>query len=257
MRITPGRALHAVAAAHGLWSTRAYGRELAGIAHAGVVDTVGDGIFRREHSRDARAAAFWFLAPTPLIAVLGTLLDSTSDRRAARAAGATLLGVGAAGVTIMPRSGFWLLMPIGARLLWQRNPEGDAAAVVSRFLDRQRAMYAGGDAAPVEAMLADDIVWHVPGTSAIAGDHRGPAAVMRYFTLRRELAGGRMEIVPLGELHGDDVVVHLADGRAMLGGELAHWRTAGVYRVADGRVAEAWLVPLELDAFDAAWRRAN
>jgi ketosteroid isomerase-like protein len=106
-------------------------------------------------------------------------------------------------------------------------------------------------------MLAEDVVWHVPGTSAIAGDHHGRAAVMDHFALRRELAGGRMEIVPRGELHGGDVVVHLADGRATLGGEPARWRTAGVYRVADGRIAEAWLVPLELDAFDAAWRRAG
>src|SRR4051794_37727552 len=97
MRITTGRALQAVAAGHAVWSALAYGSELAGIARSGVVDSVGDGLFRREHSRDARAAAFWFLAPTPLLAVAGTLLDATRDRRAARVTGATLLGVGVTG----------------------------------------------------------------------------------------------------------------------------------------------------------------
>ena len=49
-------------------------------------------------------------------------------------------------------------------------------------------------------------------------------------------------------------VVQLADGRAQLGGDRTHeWRTAGAYRVADGLVAEAWLVPLELDHFDRTW----
>jgi YbgC/YbaW family acyl-CoA thioester hydrolase len=31
------------------------------------------------------------------------------------------------------------------------------------------------------------------------------------------------------------------------------WRTAGVYRVAAGRIAAAWLVPLDSEQFDRAW----
>ena len=68
-----------------------------------------------------------------------------------------------------------------------------AAEVVGRFLELQRAMYAGGD------------------------------------------------------------VVQLADGRAVIGGRDVSWRTVGVHRVAGGRIAEAWLVPLDLAAFDRAW----
>jgi ketosteroid isomerase-like protein len=50
--------------------------------------------------------------------------------------------------------------------------------VVSRFLTCQREMYAGGDLAPAEELLAEEIVWHVPGTSPIAGDYRvGPHAL--------------------------------------------------------------------------------
>ena len=48
-----------------------------------------------------------------------------------------------------------------------------AKAVVDEFLARQRAMYAGGDVAPVADLLAENVVWHVPGTSPIAGDYRG------------------------------------------------------------------------------------
>jgi uncharacterized protein len=125
-----------------------------------------------------------------------------------------------------------------------------AKAVVDRFLALQREMYAGGDLAPVAELLADDIVWHVPGTSPIAGDHRGRDAVIEYFRRRRELAGGAMEIVKHDEMHDDEVVVQLADGRAP---GLGEWRTAGVYRVAGGRIVEAWLVPLDLAHFDAVW----
>src|SRR5829696_7240623 len=129
----------------------------------------------------------------------------------------------------------------------------DAKAVVEEFLTRQREMYAGGDLAPVEELLAEDVVWHVPGTSPIAGDYRGREAVTGYFRLRRELAGGAIGITKVVETHHEEALVQLADGRAEVGGREIVWRTAGVYRVADGAIAEAWLVPLDQEHFDLVW----
>jgi acyl-CoA thioesterase FadM/ketosteroid isomerase-like protein len=125
--------------------------------------------------------------------------------------------------------------------------------VVQEFLARQREMYAGGDLAPVGGLLAEDVVWHVPGTSPIAGDYRGRDAVIGYFRRRRELAGGSITVTKSGEAHHDEALVQLADGRASLGGEQVVWRTAGVYRVAGGKIAEAWLVPLDQEDFDRLW----
>jgi acyl-CoA thioesterase FadM/ketosteroid isomerase-like protein len=129
----------------------------------------------------------------------------------------------------------------------------DAEAVVEEFLTRQREMYAGGDLKAMQELLAEDVVWHVPGISPIAGDYRGREAVTGYFRLRRELAGGAIQIAKRGEAHHDEAVVQLADGRAPLGGREVVWRTAGAYRVADGRIAEAWLVPLDQQHFDRVW----
>jgi uncharacterized protein len=128
-----------------------------------------------------------------------------------------------------------------------------AKAVVEEFLTRQREMYAGGDLAAVEELLAPDVVWHVPGTSPIAGDYHGREAVTGYFRLRRGLAGGAIRVTKGGEAHHQEALVQLADGRAPLGGQEVVWRTAGVYRVAGGRIAEAWLVPLDLEHFDRVW----
>jgi acyl-CoA thioester hydrolase len=93
----------------------------------------------------------------------------------------------------------------------------------------------------------------VPGTSPIAGDYRGREAVTGYFRRRRELAGGSIAITKHGDAHHEEALVQLADGRAPLGGNDVVWRTAGVYRVAGGRIAEAWLVPLDQEQFDLAW----
>lgn len=129
----------------------------------------------------------------------------------------------------------------------------DTLRAFETFARHQSAMYRGGDPEAVRECLAENVIWHVPGTSAIAGDHRGRDAVMAYFDLRRALAGGAMTILPREQLVSGDVVIQLADGELERDGERLRWRTAGVYRMAGDRVAEAWLVPLELDAFDAIW----
>jgi YbgC/YbaW family acyl-CoA thioester hydrolase len=128
-----------------------------------------------------------------------------------------------------------------------------AKEVVEEFLTRQREMYSGGDLAAVEELLAEDVVWHVPGTSPIAGDYRGREAVSGYFRLRRELAGGAIRITKEDEAHHEEALVQLADGRAPLGDQEVVWRTAGVYRVLDGKIVEAWLVPLDQEHFDRVW----
>ena len=50
------------------------------------------------------------------------------------------------------------------------------------------------DDASLAAILADDVVWHVPGRSAISGEYRGKAEVMEYERRRRELAADTFEI---------------------------------------------------------------
>ena len=125
--------------------------------------------------------------------------------------------------------------------------------LVAELHRRQGAMYTGGPVEPVAELLAEDIVWHVPGSSPIAGDHRGRDAVLAYFEKRRAIADNTFVLHPKGVLEEGDAVVQLVDGEATIGGERRTWSTAGVYRIADGLVAEVWLVPLELAAFDAVW----
>jgi hypothetical protein len=127
------------------------------------------------------------------------------------------------------------------------------AELVAELHRRQGQMYAGGSIDPVLELLAEDIVWHVPGTSPIAGDHRGRQAVAAYFERRRELASATMRMHPGPLLADGDVVVQLVGGSAELGGKRVEWQTAGVYRIRGGRMAEVWLVPLELELFDRVW----
>jgi hypothetical protein len=125
--------------------------------------------------------------------------------------------------------------------------------LIRDFHDRQNRFYAGGDQGPVDAMLTDDVTWHVPGRSAIARDYRGRDEVLRYFARRRELANATFRIDVRGVLADDERTVILAGGEVERGGETFAWGTVGIFRIAEGRIAECWVVPYDQDAFDEIW----
>lgn len=131
-----------------------------------------------------------------------------------------------------------------------------AVAVLDRLHEVLEQVYGGGDPGPVRALLTDDVEWHVPGRNAIAGAYRGIDDVLGYFIRRRELAGNTLRLHPRDLLVGDrSYIAALTDGAATLGGREQHWSTIGLYEIRDGRIAACWLLPLDPDAFDAAWRR--
>jgi 2'-5' RNA ligase len=129
----------------------------------------------------------------------------------------------------------------------------DPLSVVRRFHEVQARLYGGSDAGEVRDLLAEDVVWHVPGASAIAGEHRGIEAVLAYMDARRRLMDGTFRV----SVHGASViagrVVQLAGGTAERDGRPVAWETVGVFRVVGGRIAECWLVPFDQAAFDAIW----
>lgn len=120
-------------------------------------------------------------------------------------------------------------------------------------------MYAGGSVDSVVELLAGDIVWHVPGRSPIAGDHRGIEEVIAYFERRRKFANTTMQMRPGKAIVTGDAVAQFVEGSATLDGQRVSWQTFGIYRVdAEHRwIREVWLVPLDSDLFDRIWGSAS
>lgn len=130
----------------------------------------------------------------------------------------------------------------------------DAIDLLDRLHEAQNAFYGGGDAAPLEALLAPQIVWTVPGRNRIAGTHRGHEEVFAYFARRRDLAGRSFRMIRRDVLVGEGTrIAALTDGVATIGGERHEWSTVGLYDVVEGRVAACWLLPLDAASFDAIW----
>lgn len=120
--LSPGYVTMAAGVGHGLWGLLAYRSPLRKIIRAGYIDSVGDGLFRTEHSQDDRAAAYWFMFVSPIVTLLGYLVEQaihTQDRRAVTAAGASITAVMAVGGAAVPRSGFLLFSPLGPWMLYR------------------------------------------------------------------------------------------------------------------------------------------
>ena len=62
------------------------------------------------------------------------------------------------------------------------------------LMRRTLAAFQVGDMAGLAELLAPQVVWHVPGRSPLAGDHRGRDEVFGFFGSLMELSGGTFSI---------------------------------------------------------------
>ena len=93
-----------------------------------------------------------------------------------------------------------------------------------------------GDMQALEGFLADDVIWHEIGRSE---PRRGKAALRAAAP-----GGGAVDFEITGTLHdvvaSDDHTIALVDATATRGGKTFTYRTAEIYHIRDGKIAERW-----------------
>ena len=117
------------------------------------------------------------------------------------------------------------------------------ATAYRRTADAFRA----GDQAAVAALIADDVVWHVPGAHPLAGEIRGRDALMAW------LDGLRPKGFWLEEhdVFGNDVhVCALSIMGARREGVEVRTRVVSVFHYRDGQQLERWFYPDDPDAWN-------
>jgi len=95
--------------------------------------------------------------------------------------------------------------------------------------------FAAMDMARLDALIADDIVWHEIG---VAEPRRGKVA------LRAAAPGGGADFEVTAKVHdivaSDDHAIALVEATATRGGRTFTYRTAEIYHIRDGRIVERW-----------------
>jgi ketosteroid isomerase-like protein len=120
--------------------------------------------------------------------------------------------------------------------------------VVRRFVDAMVAR----DVGAIAECFTDEVVFHIAGRNALSGDHRGKTVVLTRLFQPWEEAFGGLQITIHDVVANDDHVVVLSDRRARRDDRTLEMRSATVYHVRDGRIAEAWLFewdPYAIDRF--------
>ena len=100
--------------------------------------------------------------------------------------------------------------------------------------------------------FADDIVFHIPGRSSFAGDHRGKDAAREYIqTIRNHYRNGEIELELIDMLTSEERVVLLVRERFHGDADPVEIRRANVYRVQGDAIVEISIFEADQYTVDA------
>ena|SRR5205085_235122 len=120
-------------------------------------------------------------------------------------------------------------------------------------LRRLYEAFARGDFAALSDLLADTVVWHVPGRSLVAGSYHGREELLGYFGQLVELSGGTFKAESRDIVANDKHVVSLEHLTAERAGKSLDIELALVVRVSDGRIVEARDYFSDQNVWDEFW----
>ncbi len=109
------------------------------------------------------------------------------------------------------------------------------------------------DADTMQKLFDPDVVWHQPGRSVLAGDHRGVNAVFGFFGKVAEISEGTFTVELHDVVAGAEHTVALHTGRGQAHGKTLEDHNALIIHCNAGRVSEVWEHHADLYAVDAFW----
>jgi ketosteroid isomerase-like protein len=122
-----------------------------------------------------------------------------------------------------------------------------AVEVIDRYVGAVRR----GDWTAAYSLLAEDLVAHVPGRSALAGELRGREAAIAYIeAARAKSPGAEVEVELIDTLSSEERVMLLVRERFAREDGFVEIGRANVYTVRDGAIVEVWIFDADQYAVD-------
>ncbi len=113
--------------------------------------------------------------------------------------------------------------------------------------------FEAGDMATLGEVMSDDIVWHFPGSSKLAGTYTGKDEVFRLFGAIGQETEGSFSNDIHDMLANDDHVVALVRSTATRQGKSLEGVGVHVMHVTDGKLTEFWNFPEDQTTVDDFW----
>ena len=107
------------------------------------------------------------------------------------------------------------------------------------------------DSEALAQLIANDVIWHVPGNSPLAGEIHGIDALFEWFDRLHQVTNGTFGLREHDVLATDDHVVALSDMSSERDGRRVSVNVVSVMHFRDGRQLERWFHPSDPVAYDA------
>jgi ketosteroid isomerase-like protein len=115
------------------------------------------------------------------------------------------------------------------------------------------ALFNKGEMAAAMESWSDDIVWHTPGNSPIAGDYRGKQEIAGFFAKMQGMGLTSMNLEVHDILANDEHAVAMIDVNVDRGDHHYEGKSVHVWHLRDGKATEFWGMAADQAAADAFW----
>jgi ketosteroid isomerase-like protein len=113
--------------------------------------------------------------------------------------------------------------------------------------------FESGDLDLLQVVMGQDVVWHEPGRSSLAGDYKGPEAVLGFLGQLRARSGGTFKIEILDVLSEPGRAVVLQRETATRNGRTLDVIAAVDFEIHNGKITEVTVYQADTYQFDEFW----
>ena len=131
-----------------------------------------------------------------------------------------------------------------------------AEAVYESVVRRAYEDFESGDLDLLGVVMAHDVIWHEPGGSDLAGDHKGPDAVLGFLGQLKARSDGTFKIEVLDVLSEPERAVVLQRETATRNGRTLDVIAAVDFEIHHGKITEVTVYQADTYQFDEFWGEA-
>jgi uncharacterized protein len=128
-----------------------------------------------------------------------------------------------------------------------------AEDVYESFVRRVYRDFEVGDLDLLRVVMGDDVVWHEPGRSPLAGDYKGPEAVLGFLGALRDRSDGTFRVEILDVVHEPERAVVFQRETATRGDKVLDTVAAVDFEIHHQKITEVTVYHSDCYLFDEFW----